>query len=151
MMTMATIRKFEVVNNEVEGCLVSYNIQLAFVRKWEVKYDQMSVYRSEWWIISQSVTQSFANVGIELLWQLKKRNNFVEVLCLASIWKISPTYWFLGSMGGAYCCITVGAAAWETPKLHFSLEIHPTLYSLHGQCTFEKNRHFQLAVGKISR
>ena len=31
MMTIANIRKLEVVHKEVGGCLISYNIQLAFV------------------------------------------------------------------------------------------------------------------------
>ena len=36
MMTMETRRKLEVVHKEVKGCLISNNLQLAFVRNLEV-------------------------------------------------------------------------------------------------------------------
>ena len=36
MMTMTTIMNLEVVHKEVGGCLISYNLQLACVRKLEV-------------------------------------------------------------------------------------------------------------------
>ena len=35
-MTMATMRKLEVVHKEVGGCPISYNLQLAYIRKLDV-------------------------------------------------------------------------------------------------------------------
>ena len=35
MMSMATMRKLEVVHKKVGGCLISFNLQLASVRKLE--------------------------------------------------------------------------------------------------------------------
>ena len=73
MMAMATMRKLEVGHNESGGCLISYNLQLACVRKLEViKCERIaaSIALNDEWGINESPT----NVGIKLLWQLKRQD-----------------------------------------------------------------------------
>ena len=66
------VRKLEVVHNQVGGCLISYNLQLACLRKVGVGWpDTRIVDPSEWtqWCVFQSVIY----VGRELLGQLKRK------------------------------------------------------------------------------
>ena len=79
LMAIAFVGKLEVVHKEVEGCLISYNLQLACIRKleviWPLVSDQMwahcCVDCSNRLIIIHSVSDSHCIVGIDLLGQLK--------------------------------------------------------------------------------
>ena len=79
-MTMVTMRKLEVVHKEVWGCLISYNLQVACVRKLEVIWpDARSLLRRSLWMMNHySLTQSVPYVGIELLWQLTMPSEMEE-------------------------------------------------------------------------
>ena len=72
-MSMATMRKLEVVHKKVGGCLISFNLQLASVRKFEAIWPDARTLpgQSLWMMNHEWMTQWVPCVGIELLWQLK--------------------------------------------------------------------------------
>ena len=67
------MKKLEAVRKEVGGCLISYNLQHACVRKLEVIWPDACALlrRSLWMMNAELLTQWVTYVGIELLWQLK--------------------------------------------------------------------------------
>ena len=69
--TIMTLRKLEVERKEVGGCLVSYNLQLAYSRKLEVIWpDRPAPALPRWslWMMNgELMNEWMTNVGIELL------------------------------------------------------------------------------------
>ena len=66
------MKKLEIVQKEVGGCLISYNVRLACVRKLEVIWSDVRVLPRGLLRIDYHELMSESPGEVEVLWQLKR-------------------------------------------------------------------------------